>query len=109
MAAINAHVMIIHNIIMFLELAVERMDDKRNRRDARDQAFFPRNYRAKVIKEQGGSNCRMCGQRVVTVIQILSECEKHAQRDYKKRHCKLKYTFVCPYRPMIGHDCYGFV
>ena len=39
-----------------------------------------------IMKEQGSKKCRMCGERDETVMHILSECEKLAQGEYKKRH-----------------------
>ena len=53
---------------------------------AQDQALPTRNYKVKVMKEQGSKMCRMCGARDETVMHILSECEKLAQGEYKKRH-----------------------
>ena len=53
---------------------------------AQDQALPTRNYKVKVMKEEGSSKCRMCGQRDETIMHILSECEKLAQKDYKNRH-----------------------
>ena len=46
---------------------------------AQDQALPTRNYKVRVMKEQGSSKCRMCGQRDETIMHILSECEKLAQ------------------------------
>lgn len=56
---------------------------------AQDQALPTRNYKVKIMKEQGTSMCRMCGKRDETVMHILSECEKLAQIEYKKRHDKV--------------------
>ena len=53
---------------------------------AQDQALPTRNYKVAVMKEQGSKKCRMCGERDETVMHILSECEKLAQGEYKKRH-----------------------
>ena len=53
---------------------------------AQDQALHTRNYKVKILKEEGNGLCRMCGKRNETVMHILSECEKLAQLEYKKRH-----------------------
>ena len=53
---------------------------------AQDQALPTRNYKVTIMKEQGSKKCRMCGERDETVMHILSECEKLAQGEYKKRH-----------------------
>jgi hypothetical protein len=53
---------------------------------AQDQSLPTRNYKVKIMKEAGTSMCRMCGKRDETVMHILSECEKLAQLEYKKRH-----------------------
>ena len=53
---------------------------------AQDQALPTRYYKVRVMKEQGSSKCCMCGQRDETIMHILSECEKLAQGEYKKRH-----------------------
>ena len=38
------------------------------------------------MKEEVSKKCRMCGERDETVMHIISECEKLAQGEYKKRH-----------------------
>ena len=53
---------------------------------AQDQALPTRNYKVTIMKEQGSKKCRMCGERDETVMHILSECEKLAQGEHKKRH-----------------------
>lgn len=53
---------------------------------AQDQALPTRNYKVAIMKEQGSKKCRMCNARDETVMHILSECEKLAQGEYKKRH-----------------------
>ena len=52
---------------------------------AQDQALPTRNYKVKIMKEQGSKMCRMCGARDETIMHILGECEKLAQGEYKKR------------------------
>jgi hypothetical protein len=53
---------------------------------AQDQALPTKNYKVTIMKEQGSKKCRMCGERDETVMQIISDSEKLAQREYKKRH-----------------------
>jgi hypothetical protein len=53
---------------------------------AQDQTLPTRNYKVKIMNEQGSTMCRMCGVRDETVMHILSECGKLAQGEYKKRH-----------------------
>ena len=53
---------------------------------AQDQALPTRNYKVTIMKEEGSKKCRMCGERDETVMHIISECEKLAQGEYKKRH-----------------------
>jgi hypothetical protein len=56
---------------------------------AQDQSLPTKSHKVKIMKEQGSSNCRMCGSREETVMHILSECEKLAQTEYRKRHDKV--------------------
>lgn len=56
---------------------------------AQDQALPTRSHKVKIMKEPGTSLCRMCGAREETVMHILSECEKLAQSEYRKRHDKV--------------------
>ena len=53
---------------------------------AQDQALPTKCHKVMIMKEQGSKTCRMCGARDETVMHILSECEKLAQGEYKKRH-----------------------
>jgi len=53
---------------------------------AEDQALSTRNYKVATIKEQGSKNCPMRNAKDGTVKHTLSECEKLAQGEYKKRH-----------------------
>ena len=56
---------------------------------AQDQALPSRSQKVKIMKEQGTSKCRMCGSSEESVMHILSECEKLAQTEYRKRHDKV--------------------
>ena len=42
------------------------------------------------IEKQGGTPlCRMCNEKEESIFHILSECQKLAQTEYKKRHDKV--------------------
>jgi hypothetical protein len=53
---------------------------------AQDQALPTTNYKVAIMKEEGSKSCRMCGERDETVMHLISECEKLAPGEYKKRH-----------------------
>ena len=53
---------------------------------AQDQCIRTNYIKARIDKTQENSLCRMCGQKEKTVIHIICECTKLAQKDYKKRH-----------------------
>ena len=42
--------------------------------------------KAKIDKTQQNSKCRLCVNRDKTINQIISECSKLAQKEYKNRH-----------------------
>ena len=50
---------------------------------AQDQCIRTNNIKAKT---QEKSLCRMCGQKEETVMHIICECTKLAQKEYKRRH-----------------------
>ena len=65
---------------------------------AQDQTLCTRNLRNAVYGENVQSICRVCGAADETVVHIVSECSKLAQKDYKQvrqgniakmLHCKL--------------------
>ena len=56
---------------------------------AQDQALPTRWKKVHIEKQGGTSACRMCNGREETIFHILSECEKMAQTEYKKRHDKV--------------------
>lgn len=51
---------------------------------AQDQALLTRNYKIKIIREQGTSKSQMCGKRDKTVMHIFNECERLPQIEYIK-------------------------
>ena len=45
------------------------------------------NYdKTKIIKTPRNSKCRLCDDRDETIIHIISECSKLAQKEYKTKH-----------------------
>ena len=56
---------------------------------AQDQALRTNVIKAKIDKSQEISLCRLCGKWDETVSHIVSECEKLAQKEYKRRHDKV--------------------
>ena len=53
---------------------------------AQEQAMRTNVIKAKIDNTQEESKCRMCGMADETVNHILSECNRLAQREYKRRH-----------------------
>ena len=51
-----------------------------------NSAIRNNHIKARIDKTQQNSKCRLCGDRDETVIQIISECSKLAQKEYKARH-----------------------
>ena len=45
--------------------------------------------KAKIDKSQTDSLCRLCKKKDETVNHLVSECEKLAQKEYKRRHDKV--------------------
>ena len=73
---------------------------------AQDQALPTRWKKVHIEKQGGTSMCRMCNEREETIFHILSECQKLAQTEYKKRHDKvaqLVHWNLCK-RYGIDHD-----
>lgn len=50
-----------------------------------NQVLPTRNYKAKIIKENGLPKYKIHGTKDGTVMYILSECEKLVQIEYRKR------------------------
>ena len=53
---------------------------------AQNSAIKTNHIEARIDKTQQNSICRLCGDRDETINQIISECSKLAQREYKARH-----------------------
>ena len=53
---------------------------------AQEQALRTNYIKHKIDHTREDDKCRMCGQKGETVWHITSECEKLAQREYKRRH-----------------------
>ena len=51
-----------------------------------EQAVRTNLIKAKIDNTQEQSKCRMCVEKHETVSQLISECSKMAQREYKRRH-----------------------
>ena len=56
---------------------------------AQDQALPTRRRKVNIEKQHGTPLCRMSNEEDETVFDILCECPKMAQTDYKKRHDKV--------------------
>ena len=58
---------------------------------AQNSAIRTNHIKARIDKTQQNSKCRLCGDRDETTNQIISECSKLAQKEYKARHdCVVK-------------------
>ena len=53
---------------------------------AQNSAMRTNYIKARIDKTQRNSKCRLCGDRDETINQIISECSKLAQKEYKTRH-----------------------
>ena len=53
---------------------------------AQDNAVRTNHITARIDKTQQNSKCRLSGDRDETINQIISECSKLTQREYKARH-----------------------
>ena len=53
---------------------------------AQDNAIRTNHIKARIDKTQQNSKCRLCGDRDETINDIISECSKLAQKEYKARH-----------------------
>jgi len=75
------------NVLMELvEIWLDEKETEELLLAAQDKALPTRNYKVAIMKEQGSKKRRMCNARDETVMHILSECQKLAQGEYKKRH-----------------------
>ena len=72
---------------------------------AQDQALRTDAIKAKIDRSQKDSGCRLCKKVDETISHLVCECEKLAQKEYKRRHDKValalhwdlcrKYDFEC--------------
>ena len=53
---------------------------------AQDNAIRTNHIESRIDKTQQNSKCRLCGDRDQTINQIISECSKFAQKEYKAKH-----------------------
>ena len=53
---------------------------------AQEQAIRTNYIKHHIDKSIDSPLCRMCGKRIESVQHIVSECEKLAQKEYKRRH-----------------------
>ena len=53
---------------------------------AQEQAVRTNLVKAKIDEAQEDSTCRMCGKADESINHVLSECNKMAQKEYKRRH-----------------------
>ena len=53
---------------------------------AQNNAIRTNHIKARIDKTQQNSKCRLCGDRYETINQIINECSKLAQKEYKTRH-----------------------
>lgn len=53
---------------------------------AQTQSLRTNAIKARIDKSQDDSKCRMCKSKDETVNHIVSECQKLAQKEYKRRH-----------------------
>ena len=53
---------------------------------AQEQAIRMNYVKHKIVKTAQSPLCRMCDKKSETISHIVSECEKLAQKEYKRRH-----------------------
>ena len=53
---------------------------------AQDNATRTNHIKARIVKTQQNSKCRLSGDRDETIDHIKSECSKLAQKEYKARY-----------------------
>ncbi len=76
---------------------------------AQNNAIWTNHIRARIYKVQQNSKCRLCDDKDETINQIISECSKLEQKEYKTRKtgwgvvdllCSLQ-PFLCSTTPDI--------
>ena len=63
-----------------------------------EQALRTNDTKNKIDKTSENPLCRMCGERGETVLHVICECKKLAQRENKRRHdtvAKLVHSKLC--------------
>ena len=53
---------------------------------AQEQALRTNSIKAKIDKQQVSPKCRLCGTKKETIMYLVSDCPKLAQKQYKRRH-----------------------
>ena len=56
---------------------------------AQDQSLFTRNYQANIIRNGTDPRCRLCEDKVETIVHLVAGCLILAPKEYKDRHDKL--------------------
>ena len=53
---------------------------------AQEQALRTNWIRKNIDGREVSEKCRMCGERDESINQLIAECKKLAQKEYKQRH-----------------------
>ena len=53
---------------------------------AQEQALRTNWIRKNIDGKEVSEKCRMCGERDESINQLIAECKKLAQKEYKQRH-----------------------
>ena len=56
---------------------------------AQNNTIITNHIKVRIDKMQQNRKCRLCGDRDETINQIISECSKIAQKEYKSRHDRM--------------------
>ena len=65
---------------------------------AQEQALRTNYVKFNIDKSVDSPLCRLCGEKVETINHIISECNKLAQKEYKRRHdniARLVHSKLC--------------
>ena len=57
---------------------------------AQNQSIRTNSVKAKIDKSQKGTLCRLCKKADESINHVVSGCSKLAQKEYKRRHEKLR-------------------
>ena len=72
---------------------------------AQDQALRTNWIKKHIDKREVSDKCRLCGERAESVDHLVAECEKIAQKEYKKRHdnvARIIHLELCQKYNLIG-------